>query len=73
MKAYPDRPYTTEQLALFAQYEPKRAEYRPRSCDDGVVCWVKHGPPAIGNKGSGTDCRGCQAFIPGPHNRPVAR
>jgi hypothetical protein len=58
----PAKPYTEAEITLFAEFREHRAPLTPRECNQGEVCWVAAGPPAID---SHSMCLGCGG-IPGP-------
>jgi hypothetical protein len=48
---------TTQHIAAF---EPCRAVFRPRACDQRTGCWVKVGPPGCStNGGARVKCLAC--------------
>jgi hypothetical protein len=64
-KTGPARAYSAAEIARFAQYREHRAPLTPRECNQGEVCWVAAGPPAIG---PGSQCLGCGG-TPGPFSQ----
>ncbi len=46
-----NRPYSEEELALFARYVERRAACRPAECTFGPQCWVALGPPGLTGQG----------------------
>lgn len=50
--------YTPEEHELFARYRPQREKHAPTTCNEGEVCWVKEGLPAMGKSHHCLGCRG---------------
>lgn len=64
-KSGPQRPYSDEELALFARYRGMRAEGRPKKCIPGAeYCWVEEGPRGwtCATKGGCVACGGVPMF-----------
>lgn len=53
-----DRQYPAAELEFFATYREARQRVKPTQCDQGVVCWVRDGPPSMDNPGR-IRCIGC--------------
>lgn len=52
------RIYSPEELHLYSRYCKERGRCKPEQCDQGAVCWVRDGPPAIMGAPYAR-CRGC--------------
>lgn len=60
---FPEPPQYDTPEALFAAYEPARAQVRPPECNNGEKCWVRFGPPCYRRIGGSDSCVGCDARI----------
>jgi hypothetical protein len=56
-KTGPAKPYTGDELAKFAEFRDQRAPFAPSECNQGPLCWVAAGPPAISSQSK--CCLGC--------------
>lgn len=65
------RIYTADEVALFARHVAARADHRPQGCDNGELCWVTLGPPAIDTTGGYTRCLGCHASLMNERRGPT--